>query len=101
MPRRGPIRLDPGGPVKDAESQNLLDNADGFPAALDIIIRLPVIWQALFIQSTKTGFVPEEWPVSHQYTPLQQDIDRAIEPHNGDTGALRGIHIVDQSGVPG
>src|SRR3984893_18620263 len=101
MPRRGPIGLDARGPVKDAERQNLLDNTNGFPAALDTIIRLPVIWEALFVQSTKTGFVPEEWPVSHQYTALQQDIDCAIEPHDGDTRTLRGINIVDQSGVPG
>src|ERR1700731_4070116 len=100
MPRRGPIRLDARGPVKDTERQNLLDHANGFPAALNSIIGLPVIWQALVVQSTKTGFVPEEWPVAHQYTALQQAFDWAIEPHDGNTGTLRRISIVDQGGGP-
>src|SRR6266852_6288082 len=85
MPRRGPIRGNACRPVKDAKGQNLLNTANGFAATLDAIIRLPVKRQALLVQSTKTGFVAEERPVSHQYTPLQQEFDSAIEPHHGDT----------------
>ena len=97
MSRRGTVLGYACRPAKNAQRQNLLDDPNGLTAAFDPIIRLPVIGQALLVQSTKTGLVPEEWPVSHQYTPLQKAFDGAIQPNEGDAGS---INIAKEGSVP-
>src|SRR5215469_11263644 len=71
------------GTSKDAERQDLLHHPQGLAAALNAKIRLPVIRQPLFVEFTKTRFVAEERPVSHEYTALQKLFGRAIEPNDG------------------
>ena len=88
-PGRFSVRGRARGTAKNSEGQNLLDHAHGFSAALDAIIRLLVIGQALLVEFTKTGFVAEERPVAHQYTSLQQVLHRAIEPDDDGSGTSR------------
>src|ERR1700687_1072576 len=80
-------RGDPRGTSENSKGQNLLDDAHGFSAALHTIIGLPVVRQAFLVEFTKTRFIAEERPVTHEYTPFQKVFRRAIQPDDDGPGA--------------
>ena len=99
-PGRFPPACGCGGAAENSQGQNLLDDAHGFSAALDAIIGLPVIRQALLVEFTKTRLIAEERPVAHEYTALQKVFRRAIQPDDhGPGAALRRAKFADERGV--
>src|SRR4029077_13905480 len=93
-------RVGLGGTSKNSKGQNLLDDAHGFSAALDAIIGLPVMRQAFLVEFTKTFFIAEERPVTHEYTPLEKVFRRAIQPDDDGPGAPRhGADFTNERGV--
>ena len=78
------------GTAKNSKGEYLLHDSKRLATALHSKIRLPVVWEALQVKFTKTGFIAEERTIAHEHAPLQQVLHRAIEPHNRDTRSHAG-----------
>src|SRR6516164_4566946 len=73
----------------DAAAQHLGNHARGFAGTVDALVGQLIGGDTLRIERTKAGFVAEQRASSHGHAAGQQNLDRRIEPKDGDPGVTQ------------
>lgn len=79
--------------VKNAESEDGLDDAEGFGGAFDAVASEFVEWQAFAVELAKAGFVFEKRAVGNMRAALHQLFYGALKPNGGASGLLEQFRV--------